>query len=340
MLARRVVDAAATASRRRHVQLSARASSAATPHGRRSTRNDSSRGGAASPTRLPFQSPWRRSGRDTGHAVNPSCGCLRRVSTATAPVIRRDTTRWVRELGQPGDTVTLQGWVKSARNQKTVAFLEIGDGTSVNGVQVVVPAEEKASFAAAAELSTGCSVRITGAVVDSPAKGQRVEVHASQVDIVGTCDAKAYPLQKKRHSLEFLRDIVHLRPRSNVIGAVSRVRNTLAMSLHDTLQGEGFINVHTPVITSNDCEGAGDLFTVSTTAGADDTPDDDDDGGFFGTPAYLTVSGQLQAETFASAMSRVYTFGPTFRAEVRHLALLQYAHALHLSHCLGGACPS
>eukprot|EP00656_Telonema_subtile_P036240 TRINITY_DN40203_c0_g1_i1.p1 TRINITY_DN40203_c0_g1~~TRINITY_DN40203_c0_g1_i1.p1 ORF type:complete len:377 (+),score=98.05 TRINITY_DN40203_c0_g1_i1:241-1371(+) len=155
-------------------------------------------------------------------------------------------------------------------------------------------------------------------MMESPAKGQSVELHAEEVNVVGTCDPEEYPLQKKKTSLETLREMPHLRPRSNTIGAVSRVRSTASSALHRSLEGMGFAQVHTPIITSSDCEGAGEMFSVGTTQGEEEEP------GFFGKPAYMTVSGQLHAEMYACALSRVYSFGPTFRAEnsntSRHLA--------------------
>ena len=201
----------------------------------------------------------------------------------------------------------MQGWVRTVRSQKSADFMQISDGTCQKQLQVVAP---PGTFAG---LTTGCSVRACGVLAASPAKGQALELQAEQVTVVGSCDPKSYPLQKKGHSVEFLRSIPHLRGRSNLMGAVLRLRNTLSRSVHDTLQEHGCLHVHTPILTSNDCEGAGELFAVSSTqppaGGTSGT------GGFFGRPAYLTVSGQLHAEAFAVGAGPVYTFGPTFRAE-------------------------
>jgi asparaginyl-tRNA synthetase len=233
-----------------------------------------------------------------------------------------------------GSTVTVNGWVRSVRDQKAFAFVDVNDGSSLAGLQVVVGAESEA-FAVVPELTTGCSVSAVGTIVASVGQGQRYEMRASGLRILGVADA-SYPLQKKRHSLEFLRTIAHLRPRTNSIGAMSRVRSALATATHAFFDANGFLYLNSPVITASDCEGAGEMFRVTTTIPPDGrtagipTGDGDAEGSvdfssdFFGRPAFLTVSGQLSAETYACALSDVYTFGPTFRAEnsntSRHLA--------------------
>lgn len=226
-----------------------------------------------------------------------------------------------------GGEVVLRGWLKTARHSKSVSFLEVTDGSCFAGLQAVARRDLDGYDETVAPLGTGCAVEIVGELVDSPGKGQRYEVHATRVDLVGGT-GDDYPLQKKRHGFEFLRTIAHLRPRTNTIGAVLRVRNAAAAAIHDFFQREGFLWLHTPVITLSDAEGAGEMFRVTTID--PDRPPRGDDGGvdstqdFFGAPAYLTVSGQLEAEIGALAMSRVYTFGPTFRSEnsntSRHLS--------------------
>lgn len=227
-----------------------------------------------------------------------------------------------------GSEVTLKGWVRTVRNQKTFAFVEINDGSTLSNFQVVVDASHPQFDEIITTLSTGVSVSVTGTLVESPGKNQQVEMHAKEITIIGACDPEVYPLQKKRHSFEFLRTIAHLRPRTNTIGAVTRVRNALAWATHQFYQERGFIYVHTPIITGSDCEGAGKMFRVTTLD--PEKPPKTEEGkidynqDFFGHPAYLTVSGQLNGEIYACALSDIYTFGPTFRAEnsntSRHLA--------------------
>lgn len=295
-----------------------------------------------------------------------------------------------------GSTVLIKGWVRTVRDQKTFSFVEVNDGSSLAGIQVVAQSSMD-GYEAVQSLTTGAAVAIVGEVVASKGKGQEIEIQAGSVEVVGECDAKTYPLQKKRHSLEFLRSIAHLRPRSNLFGAVSRVRSTLAQATHAFFASEGFRYVQTPLLTASDCEGAGEMFRVTTldptamsspaampapqlmsddertsieaqikeqgeavravkeakkageadkaavdaavaellalkaklepaaASTAPSAPSADayaDD--FFGKQAFLTVSGQLSAETYACALGDVYTFGPTFRAEdsntARHLA--------------------
>jgi asparaginyl-tRNA synthetase len=226
-----------------------------------------------------------------------------------------------------GSEITLRGWVRSRRDSKGVTFIELNDGSRFRSIQLVVDSgvvpEETLK-----QVTTGSSISASGALVASPAKGQAVELKVAQIQVYGTADPSSYPLQKKGHTLEFLREIGHLRVRSNTFGAAFRVRNALTHAIHTFFQERGFIYVQTPIITTSDCEGAGQMFNVTslnlrniprTTDGAIDWQQD-----FFSRPAYLTVSGQLEGEIFALAFSKVYTFGPTFRAEnsntPRHLA--------------------
>jgi asparaginyl-tRNA synthetase len=235
------------------------------------------------------------------------------------------------EPGRPtlvGTQVTVKGWVRTVRNQKTFSFIEVNDGSTLSNLQVVATPEIPNYQNLVDHLSTGVSVSVTGTLVDSPAKEQHLEMHAREVKIIGKCDPEVYPLQKKRHSFEFLRTIAHLRPRTNTIGAVARVRNAMAFSTHRFFQEKGFLYLNTPIVTTSDCEGAGQQFRVSTIdpLSPPKTPDGKIDytQDFFKKPAYLTVSGQLNGEAYACALSDVYTFGPTFRAEnsntARHLA--------------------
>ncbi len=220
-----------------------------------------------------------------------------------------------------GKTITLCGWVRTVRDQKNFAFVEINDGSNLAGFQVIIEGDVK-------DLTTGTSVKIEGVVVESPGGKQKLELKASHFEILGTCPAEEYPLQKKRHSFEFLRTIAHLRPRTNTQGAVQRVRNQLAFATHEFFQERGFLYVQTPVISSSDAEGGGQQFNVTALPLnkipklSDGTPDYAQD--FFHRPTYLTVSGQLEGEAMACALSDIYTFGPTFRAEnsntSRHLA--------------------
>jgi asparaginyl-tRNA synthetase len=217
----------------------------------------------------------------------------------------------------PMDEVTLRGWVRTRRDSKTFSFIELNDGSSLKGLQVIADTGIP-GYDAIEQITTGAALEVSGKLVASKGKGQNWELSAGELKLVGTADP-SYPLQKKGHSPEFLREIAHLRPRTNLFGAVFRVRNRLAYAIHNFFQERDFIYVHTPIITASDCEGAGELFRVSTLDPAQ--PPRDDEGkvdysqDFFAKPTYLTVSGQLEAEVFACALSNVYTFGPTFRAE-------------------------
>jgi len=230
--------------------------------------------------------------------------------------------------GQPQETVQIQGWVRTLRELKDLAFVEVNDGSSLKGIQVVLQQGSPDYEAWLQALSTGAAVTVQGLLVPSLGKGQDLELRAAQVTIHGTVETGAYPLQKKRHSFEFLRTIAHLRSRTNTLGAVFRVRNACAQAIHQFFQDQGFLWIHTPIITTSDCEGAGEMFTVTNLdlGQVPLTPEQraDYSQDFFGKPTYLTVSGQLEAEIMALAFGKVYTFGPTFRAEnsntSRHLA--------------------
>lgn len=227
----------------------------------------------------------------------------------------------------PGERVTVYGWVRTKRDSKNVCFLELSDGSSFRNLQVIVDKAEEEKSPVIDSITTGASVEVTGTLAASPGKNQSIELQADSLKLIGEAPAESYPLQKKRHSFEFLREIAHLRPRTNTFGAVTRVRNQLSWAVHRFFQEQGFIYVHTPLISTSDCEGAGEMFQVTTLPlekvplkeGKIDYSQD-----FFGKRASLTVSGQLEAEIYASAFSDVYTFGPTFRAEnsntTRHLA--------------------
>ena len=227
----------------------------------------------------------------------------------------------------PGTKVSAFGWVKTRRDSKGITFVQVSDGSTFKDLQVVVeegtiPEENLKG------ISTGASVRFDGEIVESPAAGQAVELKASGVEVYGEADPATYPLQKKGTTMEYLREIAHLRVRGNTFGAVFRVRNQLAQAVHQFFDQRGFHYIHTPIITASDAEGAGAMFQVTTSMEHDEkgysvtkkNPEDD----FFGKPAFLTVSGQLEAETLALGLTNVYTFGPTFRAEnsatSRHLS--------------------
>lgn len=226
-----------------------------------------------------------------------------------------------------GMAVTVHGWVRSKRVSKNFAFVVINDGSQQDDLQLVVDASSPA-FGALDRVNTGASVKVDGVLKASPGKGQAWEVQAATLEVLGGADPETYPLQKKGHTLEFLREIAHLRGRSNTFGAVFRVRNTLSMLVHEFFQSQGFIWAHTPIITASDCEGAGEMFNISTLDPKNPprtaTGEIDYSKDFFGKRAHLTVSGQLNGEALALALGKIYTFGPTFRAEnsntSRHLA--------------------
>ncbi len=229
-----------------------------------------------------------------------------------------------------GAPATVQGWVRTRRDSKAgLSFIHVNDGSSLDNLQVVAP-ESLANFRdEVLRLTAGCAVTVTGTLAASQGSGQSVELVADGVVVVGWVDdPETYPIQAKRHSFEYLREVAHLRPRTNTFGAVARVRHTLAMAIHRYFDEHGFLWIHTPMITASDAEGAGELFRVSTLdlANVPRTPDGAIDYGqdFFGKPAFLTVSGQLNVEAYCLALTNVYTFGPTFRAEnsntSRHLS--------------------
>jgi len=223
--------------------------------------------------------------------------------------------------------VTVQGWIRTKRESKEVSFLALNDGSTMENIQVVLGKDFAGFEQINGLLVNGAAVTVKGRLVASSGAGQAVEVMPSEISVHGTADPAEYPLQKKRHSFEFLRDIAHLRPRTNTFGAVTRIRSAMSFAIHRYFQERGFIYIHTPIITGSDCEGAGEMFRV-TTYPLDRIPVTEDgvdfSGDFFGREASLTVSGQLEAEIYALALKDVYTFGPTFRAEKsntsRHLA--------------------
>jgi asparaginyl-tRNA synthetase len=237
-----------------------------------------------------------------------------------------------------GREVTIYGWVRTKRETKNLVFVQVNDGSCFASIQVTFDRDKGIDATTDAEIkkvTTGASIVAKGTLIPSPASGQAVEVQATSLVVLGEAPADTFPLQKKNHSLEFLREIAHLRARTNTFGAVARMRSQMAYAIHVFFQERGFNYVHTPIITASDCEGAGEMFQVTTLdlnriakEGADrlakGEPGVDFSKDFFGKPANLTVSGQLEAETYATALSRVYTFGPTFRAEnsntTRHLA--------------------
>ena len=230
--------------------------------------------------------------------------------------IRTRVSRILVDDAVPADTtITVLGWIRTVRVSKAVAFVEINDGSCMANLQAVIAQPEK--LPVLEKLLTGASVRVKGKLVPSQGQGQKYELAVSSLDLIGEADA-SYPLQKKRHTFEFLREIAHLRPRTNTFGAVGRIKSKLAYAIHKYYQERGFYYVHTPLITESDCEGAGDLFRV-TTLDLDNLPRKegkiDWDADFFGSETFLAVSGQLEGELMATALGDIYTFGPTFRAE-------------------------
>jgi asparaginyl-tRNA synthetase len=245
--------------------------------------------------------------------------------------IYRSRVRDLLSSGGIGSKVVILGWVRTRRDSKEFSFLEVNDGSCLANIQIICDTSLPGYSNNVLEAHTGASVEIEGVLVESPGKGQRVEVKATSFSLIGECGAADYPLQKKRHSNEFLRTIAHLRPRTNTFGAVFRVRHAASFAVHKFFNEKGFLWLHSPIITASDCEGAGAMFRVTTLDISDPPRKDDAKSGkidytkdFFGKEVSLTVSGQLNAETFACALSNVYTFGPTFRAEnsntPRHLA--------------------
>ncbi|MHC4944567.1 MAG: asparagine--tRNA ligase [Planctomycetota bacterium] len=240
---------------------------------------------------------------------------------------KRDKIADVLASEQAGAIVQIKGWVRTKRDAKDFSFIEVNDGSCLANIQAVAD-EGLSNFDEVRKLTTGCSLGIKGTLAESPGKGQKYEIRIEELKVYGWAEGDDYPLQKKRHSFEFLRTIAHLRSRTNTFGAVFRVRNALAFAIHKFFQERGFVYVHTPIISTSDCEGAGEMFQV-TTLNLEEIPktkaggiEFDED--FFKAAAGLTVSGQLEAETIATALCDVYTFGPTFRADnsntSRHLA--------------------
>ncbi|XP_074788836.1 asparaginyl-tRNA synthetase isoform X9 [Athene noctua] len=239
---------------------------------------------------------------------------------ASLPRARRAVRLRVREaLGapEPADEVQVQGWVRSVRSQKEVLFLHINDGSSLENLQVVAdPSLENR------DLTFGSAVEVQGKLVKSPHKMQNMELKAETIRVVGPCDIWSFPLKmKKRHPLEYVRQFPHLRCRNNTLGSLLRIRSEATAAIHSFFQDNGYVHIHTPIITSNDCEGAGDLFQIETSNKARESAEKTH---FFNVPAFLTVSGQLHLEVMSGAFTHVFTFGPTFRAENsqsrRHLA--------------------
>ncbi|MCB1181048.1 MAG: asparagine--tRNA ligase [Chlamydiia bacterium] len=242
--------------------------------------------------------------------------------------MKRSKIKTIKQEKKAGEEALVKGWVRTVRHQKNFSFIELNDGSTLSCLQIIADSSLPNYTAIVERLATGASCAVAGILVESLGTKQAIELHAKEIEIIGECDSQHYPLQKKRHSFEFLRTIAHLRPRTNTIGAVMRVRNVLAFATHVFFQERGFIYLHTPIITASDCEGAGELFNVST-LDKEDPPRNkrgeiDHSHDFFGKLAYLTVSGQLNGESYACALSDIYTFGPTFRAEnsntSRHLA--------------------
>jgi len=243
--------------------------------------------------------------------------------------VKKESIADILKKKEIGKEITVFGWVRTRRDSKGgFSFLEINDGSCVRNLQVIADKELPNYENEILKLNTGSSVMVRGRIVASPGRKQDIELHAKEVKVIGWADPEEYPLQKKRHSFEFLRTIPHLRPRTNTFGAVARVRSKISYAIHKFFQERGFIYIHTPIITGNDCEGAGEVFKV-TSFDLSNIPRKEDGSidyseDFFGDKAFLTVSGQLEAEAYALALGDVYTFGPAFRADnsntPRHLA--------------------
>jgi len=212
------------------------------------------------------------------------------------------------------NAIVVKGWVRTKRDNKHFCFLEINDGSCLKNIQVVAD-EGIEGYESLKNINTGASVVIYGDLIESPGKGQKWEVKGSKIELIGEADSEIYPLQKKRHSDEFLRQIAHLRPRTNKYGAIFRIRSEASFAIHNFFRERGFYYIHTPIITGSDCEGAGEMFRVTTLKEGEKITQENIKDDFFGKSAYLTVSGQLNVENFACSLGKVYTFGPTFRAE-------------------------
>lgn len=231
------------------------------------------------------------------------------------------------KLTDYGKEINIKGWVRTRRGNKNISFIALNDGSTIHSIQVVAE-NEKFGDEYLKPITTGACISVTGVLVESQGKGQNVEILATKIQIYGTADPETYPLQKKGHTLEFLREIAHLRPRTNTFGAIFRIRHHMAMAVHNFFHERGFFYFHTPIITASDCEGAGQMFQVTTLnmydLKKDETGSIDYSNDFFGKQTSLTVSGQLEGELAAMSMGAIYTFGPTFRAEnsntPRHLS--------------------
>jgi len=241
--------------------------------------------------------------------------------------IRRIKIVDVLKMDEYGKSVNIKGWVRTKRGNKHVNFIALNDGSCIHNLQIVVDVPEFEEELLK-QITTGSAISVTGNLLESQGSGQAVEVQAKSIEVLGVADPEKYPLQPKRHSLEFLREIAHLRFRTNLFGAIARVRHAMIFAVHNFFTEKGFVNIHTPIITASDAEGAGEMFHV-TTMDLDNIPRGEEgeinyDEDFFGRAANLTVSGQLEGELAALALSEIYTFGPTFRAEnsntSRHLA--------------------
>ena len=241
--------------------------------------------------------------------------------------MRRTEIKSLLESRDYGKEVVVKGWVRTKRGSKNVAFIALNDGSTINNIQIVVDVDDNSAMILE-QVSTGAALSVIGELVESTGSGQNVEVHAKEIEVLGTADPDEYPLQPKKHSLEFLREKAHLRYRTNTFAAIARIRHTMTFAIHKFFNDRGFYNIQSPIITGSDAEGAGEMFQV-TTLNLQDVPKTEDGEvdfkqDFFGKVANLTVSGQLEAELAALALSKVYTFGPTFRAEnsntARHLA--------------------
>lgn len=241
--------------------------------------------------------------------------------------MKRTEIKSLLKTGDFGKEVLVQGWVRTKRGSKNVAFIALNDGSTINNVQIVVDVDDNTSAVLDA-IHTGAAISVVGELVESAGSGQNVEVHAKSVDVLGMANPDEYPIQPKKHTLEFLREKAHLRYRTNTFSAIARIRHNMIFAIHKFFNDRGFYNIHSPIITGSDAEGAGEMFQV-TTLDLENIPKTEDGSvdfskDFFGKAANLTVSGQLEAELAALALSKVYTFGPTFRAEnsntARHLA--------------------
>jgi asparaginyl-tRNA synthetase len=239
-------------------------------------------------------------------------------------IMKRTKIREILASGKPGEEVLIKGWVRTFRSNR---FIHINDGSTINNIQAVVDFE-KFDSTELKRITTGACISVNGKLVESPGKGQHVEIGVTSFEILGDSNPDEYPLQPKKHSMEFLRTIAHLRPRTNTFGAVLRIRHALAFAIHKYFNEKGFVYLHTPIVTGSDCEGAGEMFRVTTfdlkKIPLNDEGEVDFTKDFFGRETNLTVSGQLEGELGAMALSEIYTFGPTFRAEnsntPRHLA--------------------